>query len=429
MKVVSSSRFLSEDLDRVKRRGKLKVSAVMKDVRRIVDSVRKEGDKALFEYTLRFDGVDLTERGLEVPEKEILDAYSKLREEEVKAIRFAADSILKFHKAQMPKEVVFSPFKGIELRQKFLPLESIGVYAPGGLASYPSTVLMCTIPAKVAGVNRIFLCSPPSRKGEVSPHVLVAAHIAGVDRIFRVGGAQAIAALAYGTQSIPKVDKIVGPGNIFVNAAKLEVNLDVAIDLPAGPSEIAVIADDDADPELVAYDLVAQAEHDVNAFTILLTDSERLATVVQRRIKRLLTEVDRRGIAKKSLERSGYIVIVKDLDEAVDIVNLIAPEHAEVLAENPQSIAGKIRNAGAVFVGEFSPVALGDYSSGLNHVLPTGGYAKVYSALSVKDFLKAVNVLKCDKEGFKLLSDAAIKLARMEGLEAHARSLESRRRL
>ncbi|PDM27131.1 histidinol dehydrogenase [Candidatus Bathyarchaeota archaeon B24-2] len=428
MKLVSSSKFLGEYLERVKARGMLKTSSVIEDVRRIVESVRKEGDKALLRYTLKFDGVDLTEKGLEVPEREVLDAYDKLREEEVKAIKFAAESIRRFHKAQIPKEIVFSPFKGVELRQKFLPLESIGVYAPGGIASYPSTVLMCAIPARVAGVDKIFLCSPPSRRGEVSPYILVAAHIAGVDKIFRVGGAQAIAALAYGTQSIPKVDKIVGPGNVFVNAAKLEVSWDVAIDLPAGPSEIAVIADGSADPELVACDLVAQAEHDVNTFALLLTDSERLATEVQRRIEHILTKVDRRGVAKKALEKNGYIVTVKDLEEAVHIVDLVAPEHVQVLTENPQSTAEKIRNAGAIFVGGFSPVALGDYSSGLNHVLPTGGYAKVYSPLSVRDFLKAVNILKCDKEGFELLSGTAIELARMEGLEAHAYSLESRRR-
>ena len=426
MEIISSSRFLEEKLNQIVSRGRLEATSVREKVRRIIESVKEMGDEALLNYTLEFDGVDLRDEGFEVPKRKFAEAYKRLKKEDVEALKFAAENILNFHRAQMPEEIVFSPLEGVELRQRFIPLESVGVYAPGGFARYPSTVLMCAVPARVAGVKNVFLCSPPSNDGEVNPHVLVAADIAGVDKVFRVGGAQAIAALAYGTESIPKVDKIVGPGNVFVNAAKLEVGMDVAIDLPAGPSEIVIVADEYANPDLVVYDLLAQAEHDVNALAILLTSSEELAETVQKRLKIRLPEVNRRRIVEESLRNNGLIVLVKDLNEAVEIVNLIAPEHLEVLTRNPESIVDRITNAGGIFVGEYSPVVLGDYSSGLNHVLPTGGYARTFSPLSVRDFLKAVNILKCSKEGFSKLKNATVKLARMEGLYAHAKAVEAR---
>ncbi|MEM2875463.1 MAG: histidinol dehydrogenase [Candidatus Bathyarchaeia archaeon] len=426
MKVTSSSGFLEEYLSLIVRRGRSKSSSVMEDVRNIIESVKKDGDEALLNYTLKFDGVNLRGKGFEVPESKFVEARNKLTKKEIEALKFAAGNILNFHKVQIPKDIIFSPLKGVELRQKHVPLESVGVYAPGGLAPYPSTVLMCTIPARVAGVKNVVLCSPPSVNGEVDPRILVAAEIAGADKVYSVGGAQAVAALAYGTESIPKVDKIVGPGNIFVETAKLMVSMDVAVDLPAGPSEIVIIADEYANPNFIAFDLLAQAEHDMNVLAVLLTDSRCLAEVVQGIVEAQLAKISRRSTVEKALETNGFIIILQDLDEAVDLVNQIAPEHVEVLTQNPTPIVERIRNVGSIFIGEHSPAVLGDYSSGLNHVLPTGGYARTFSPLSVRDFMKTFNILECSRDGLYALRDVTIELARMEGMYAHAKAIEVR---
>jgi len=426
MKIISASKFCEELLSNIMNRGVLNLSSVKETVKKIVDSVKREGDKALIEYTAKFDGVDLTEIGLKVHEEEISRAYECLDESELRALEEASENIKFFHKAQLSEGFSVAPFEGVTIGQKYVPLSSVGVYAPGGKKLYPSTVLMCAIPAKLVGVKDLILCSPPSKSGKVNPRILVAADLSSVTDVFRIGGAQAIAAMAYGTESIPKVEKIVGPGNIYVTAAKLEVSREVAIDLPAGPTEIVIIADGNANEEYVALDLLAQAEHDENALVILLTNSKSLAEKVNNRISTLLRRVDREETVWKSLKNNGFIVLVKDLEEAVKLSNLIAPEHVEILTENPDEVFKGIRNAGAVFLGEFSPVALGDYTSGLNHVLPTGGYARVYSGLSIRDFIKSVNFLRCTPMGFKRLKRSTVKLALMEDLRFHAESVDVR---
>ncbi len=287
---------------------------------------------------------------------------------------------------------------------------------------------MCTIPARVAGVKKIVVCSPPRTNGNINPALIVAADLAGATDIYRIGGVQAIAAMAYGTETVPKVDKIVGPGNIFVTAAKMQVSKDVAIDLPAGPSEILIIADSTASPSIIASDLLAQAEHDPNTWAILLTTSKNLAFAVEKEVDAQLELLSRREIAKSSVQKRGFIVIVRDVKEAVNYANTIAPEHLEILTKAPSKVLDGIRNAGAVFLGEYSPVAFGDYSAGINHVLPTGGYAKTYSGLSTRDFVKTISFLECSKQGYSNLKETTVTLAKLEGFDAHAKSVSIRRR-
>jgi histidinol dehydrogenase len=316
--------------------------------------------------------------------------------------------------------------EGVTAGQVTRPLSSVGVYAPGGRAAYPSSVLMCAIPAQVARVEKIIMCSPPEKAGDINPSLLVAADIAGVEEAYRVGGAQAIAAMAYGTETVPKVDKIVGPGNVFVAAAKLEVSKHVAIDVPAGPSEVLIIADDTGNASFIASDLLAQAEHDPKAWAILLTSSEALASEVNDEIYRQIRSFSRTEIMQSSIQNGGLIVVVRNIEEAIEYANLIAPEHLQIQTKAPNEVLGKIRNAGAVFLGGYSPVAFGDYSSGLNHVLPTGGYARFYSGLSTMDFVKTMNFLQCSKEGYQNLKEIAVTLANMEGFDGHAKSISIR---
>jgi len=315
--------------------------------------------------------------------------------------------------------------EGVTLGQVTRPLASVGVYAPGGKASYPSSVLMCAVPAMVAGVEKIVVCSPPRKDGDVDPALLVAADVAGVSDFYRVGGVQAIAAMAYGTDTVQKVDKIVGPGNVYVTAAKLEVNRDVAIDIPAGPSEVLVIADDTANASYIAADLLAQAEHDPQAWAILLTTSETLAKEVNDEIFRQMKTLSRIDIIKASL-KNGLIITVRDIEEATELANMIAPEHLQIQTAAPDDVFSKIRNAGAVFLGGYSPVSFGDYSSGLNHVLPTAGYAKIYSGLSSLDFVKTMNFLQCSKQGYRNLKETTVSIAEMEGFSAHAKAVSIR---
>jgi histidinol dehydrogenase len=316
--------------------------------------------------------------------------------------------------------------EGVTAGQVTRPLSSVGVYAPGGRASYPSSVLMCAIPARVAGVEEIIVCSPPGNSGDINPALLVAADIVGVSGVYRVGGAQAIAAMTYGTETVPKVDKIVGPGNVFVTAAKLEVSKDVAIDVPAGPSEVLIIADETGNASFIASDLLAQAEHDPQAWAILLTTSEAIASALNEEFYRQMESLSRTEVIRSSLQKGGLIVIVRDIEEAVEYTNLIAPEHLQIQTKNPAEVLSKIRNAGAIFLGGYSPVALGDYSSGLNHVLPTGGYARFYSGLSTLDFVKTMNFLQCNREGYRSLKETAVTLAEMEGFDGHAKSVSIR---
>jgi len=426
MKIVTVQEFRDEMLNQVLNRGKSDISSIQSSVKTIVNDVREQGDKALLRYTEKFDKVRLPASKLKVDEKEIKEAYKKLKKSQTIALRKAADNIASFHKKQLRAKWTMQIAEGVTLGQVTRPLASVGVYVPGGKAAYPSSVLMCAMPAKVAGVEKIIVCSPPGKSGDVNPSLLVAADIAGVSEVYRVGGAQAIAAMAYGTETVPKVDKIVGPGNVFVTAAKLEVSKDVAIDVPAGPSEVLIIADETGNASFIASDLLAQAEHDPQAWAILLTTSKTLASAVKEEVYRQMKNLSRTEIIKSSIQKRGLIVTVRNIEEAIDYTNMIAPEHLQIQTKDPTEDLSKIRNAGAVFLGRYSPVAFGDYSSGLNHVLPTAGYAKIYSGLSSLDFVKTMNFLQCSKEGCRSLKETTVAIAEMEGFDAHAKSVTIR---
>ena len=426
MKIMSSTEFKEIELESLLNRGKADLSSIVSTVRNIIADVKEEGDKALLKYTEKFDKVRLDLTKLKVTDKEIKEAYNKLEKNQITALKKAADNIACFHRKQLRDKWTLQIEKGVTLGQVIRPLGSVGVYAPGGKASYPSSVLMSAIPAKVAGVDSVVVCSPPGKDGDVNPALLVAADIAGVNEFYRIGGAQAIAAMAYGTSTVQSVDKIVGPGNVYVTTAKLEVNRDVAIDVPAGPSEVLVIADETANASYIAADLLAQAEHDPQAWAILLTTSKILADEVNKEVANQMKDRSRKDIIKSSLDKGGLIVTVKDIEEAIELSNMIAPEHLQIQTKAPNEVFSKIRNAGAVFLGSYSPVSFGDYSSGLNHVLPTAGYAKIYSGLSSLDFVKTMNFLECSKEGYMNLKETAITIAEMEGFDAHAKAISIR---
>jgi len=391
-------------------------------VRQIVNEVRNRGDAALFDYTFQIDGIELT--SLEVGKEQIASAYQEVNQELLSALKLAADQIRSFHAAQ--KDNFWSGGTRLDLGQLIRPLERIGVYAPGGTACYPSTVLMTAIPAKVAGVKEVILVTPPRGQGTVPPPTLVAADMAQVDRIFSVGGAQAIGALAFGTASIPKVDKICGPGNIFVVLAKKLVYGVVDIDGLQGPSEVLIIADEGANPKYCAADLLAQAEHDPLASAILITTSRWLADEVNQEVKQQLEGLERQAIAAESLENRGMIVVVTDVDEAIELSNLYAPEHLCLMVQEAASYINKVSNAGCVFIGENSTVVLGDYVAGPSHVLPTGGTARFSSPLNIMDFIKLIDLVNIDEASLKQLGQAAATMARAEGFEAHARAVEKR---
>ncbi|UCC90554.1 MAG: histidinol dehydrogenase [Dehalococcoidia bacterium] len=391
-------------------------------VRQIINQVRTGGDKALLDFTLRIDGVKLT--SLEISREQITKAYREVDEELVSALKLAAERIRSFHTRQ--KDNLCREFTELGLGQLIRPLERVGVYAPGGTASYPSTVLMTAIPAKVAGVKEVILATPTRLNGVVPSPALIAADIAKVDRIFGVGGAQAIAALAFGTESVPRVDKICGPGNIFIVLAKKLVYGVVDIDGLQGPSEVLIIADETANPEYCAADLLAQAEHDPSASAILITTSRRLADEVSREVEQQLETLPRKDIAAESLENRGKIVIVASVDEAIELANLYAPEHLYLVVDKATTYIDKISTAGCIFVGEKSTVVLGDYLAGPSHVLPTGGTARYSSPLNITDFIKFTNLVNLDKVSLRQLAPAASIIARAEGFEAHARAVEKR---
>jgi len=391
-------------------------------VRRIIADVRNKGDTALFDYAERIDGVALS--SLEVSSEEIEEAYRKVDDELISALNTAAQQVRSFHQLQMRHGV--KAFTEGGLGQIVYPLERVGVYVPGGTACYPSTVLMTAIPARVAGVNELILATPPKGDGEIPAPTLVAAGIAKVDRLFKVGGAQAIAALAFGTQSIPKVDKICGPGGLFIVLAKRMVFGTVDIDGLAGPTETVIIADESANPALCAADLLAQAEHDVLCSAILITTSSRVAEETSREVERQLKELERAQIARQSLDDTGRIILVTDMDQAIELVNLYAPEHLSLMVRNASSYLEKIRHAGGIFIGESTPETLGDYVAGPSHVMPTGGTARFRSPLGVSDFLKLTTVVSLSGEELEKLGPAAATIARAEGLTAHARAVEMR---
>lgn len=412
------------NLEKELARSQFSYDDVNETVENILKDVKKRGDKALFEYTKKFDKVDL--KTLEVSEEEIQKAFDTIDKELLEVIKYSHDNIKLFHEKQVRNNFIVKKENGVSLGQIINPIEKVGLYVPGGTAAYPSTVLMNAVPAKIAGCKEIIMVTPPTSDGTILPSLLVAAKIAGVDRIFKVGGAQSIAALSYGTESIPKVYKIVGPGNIYVAMAKKMVYGEVSIDMIAGPSEVLIIADDSANPVHVAADLLSQAEHDKLAASILVTNSKELAKNVAEQLEIQLKELEREEIARVSIETQGRIIITKTIDEAIKISNEIAPEHLEMAVSNPFELLTKIKNAGSIFMGHNTPEPLGDYLAGPNHTLPTSGTAKFSSPLSVDDFIKKSSFIYYSKEGLEEVKDKVIKFAESEGLTAHARSVSKR---
>jgi histidinol dehydrogenase len=395
-------------------------------VAEILNKVRTEGDSALFAYTREFDKTEITKETIQVTEEEIREAYDAVDPALVDVIRKALVNIRNYHERQKQNSWFTSSEEGTMLGQKVTPLQRVGVYVPGGKAVYPSSVLMNIVPAKVAGVDRIVMTTPPGKDGKVNPSTLVAAREAGADEIYKAGGAQAVGALAYGTESIPKVDKIVGPGNIFVALAKKAVYGHVSIDSIAGPSEILILADDSADPRFVAADLLSQAEHDELASAILITTSRELAEKVSYEVDEFVKVLSRREIIRKSLDNFGYIMIAENMDEAIEAANAIASEHMEIVTKNPFEVMMKVRNAGAIFIGEYSSEPLGDYFAGPNHVLPTNGTAKFFSPLSVDDFVKKSSIVYYSREALKKIHKDIEQFASSEQLTAHANSIAVR---
>jgi len=392
----------------------------------IIADVRKRGDKALLDYTRRFDRLEAASvEALRVTEGEFDDAFARVAEEDITALKLAVERVTRFHEKQKQETWLSTDEKDILLGQMVTPLERVGIYVPGGKASYPSSVIMNAVPARVAGVGEVTMVAP-TPGGDINPHVLVAARLSGVDKIFRIGGAQAVAALAYGTATIPRVDKITGPGNIYVATAKKLVFGQVGIDMIAGPSEILVINDGSGEPAHVAADLLSQAEHDELASAILITTDRSFGERVAAEVERQLAELSRESIARASWEKYGAIIIAGCLDEAVAFSNRIAPEHLELAVVNPFAVMPRIRNAGAIFLGHFTPEAAGDYLAGPNHTLPTGGTARFFSPLSVDDFVKKSSLIYFAEEGLNRLGKDIVRIAGLEGLEAHARSVSIR---
>ncbi len=394
-----------------------------KTVNEIIGNVREKGDEAVFDYTKKFDKWDIDKNSIKVTEQEINEAYESFDSDLIEVMKRSATNITEYHKKQLQNSWIETKEDGSILGQKVTPIETAGVYVPGGKAAYPSSTLMCVIPAVVAGVNRIVMLTPADSEGKVAPCTLVAAKITGVKEIYKVGGAQAIAAMAFGTESVPKVDKIVGPGNIFVALAKKAVFGYVSIDSVAGPSEILVLADENANPQYVAADLLSQAEHDELASAILITDSNELANSVSKYIDEFVKLLERREIISKSLDNYGYILVAPDMDKAIEAVNKIASEHVEVMTRDPYLTMTKIKNAGAIFLGEYSSEPLGDYYAGPNHVLPTNGTAKFFSPLGVDAFIKKSSIISYSRDALSAACDDIMRFARSEGLTAHANSI------
>ncbi len=409
--LLAGKREVSEDVDRA--------------AREIVDRVRREGDSALIEYSLRFDRIDLNKTGIRVTEAEIDAAFDEAPASTIEALKLAHERIEKHHARQLPKDDRYTDALGVELGSRWTAIEAVGLYVPGGTASYPSSVLMNAVPAKVAGCERIVMVVP-SPDGKLNPLVLVAARLAGVSEIYRVGGAQAVAALAYGTETIAPVAKIVGPGNAYVAAAKRIVFGTVGIDMIAGPSEVLVIADKDNNPDWLAADILAQAEHDTAAQSILMTNDEPFAKAVEEAVERQLKTLPRAETAAASWRDFGAVILVDDLEAAIPLANRIAAEHLEIATADPEALLPKIRNAGSVFIGAYTPEVIGDYVGGCNHVLPTARSARFSSGLSVLDYMKRTSLLKLGPDQLRALGPAAIEIARAEGLDAHAQSVAIR---
>ena len=406
------------------KRSQADISEVLNIVSDILKDVKENQDEAVKRYTAKFDKAELDD--LQVSEDEIKEAYDNLDENLIEALKRASANIEKFHKAQIPEEWFMEVNTGITAGQIIRPINSVGCYIPGGRAAYPSSILMEVIPAKIAGVERIICCTPPGADGKIMDAILVAADLAGADEIYKCGGSQAIAAMAYGTESIEKVEKIVGPGNVFVTGAKKLVYGDVDIEFPAGPSEVLILCDNTAIPEYLAHDFLSQAEHDPNASCFLVTDDEEIADNAKDLIEEFAKEAQRREIIEESLEKHGHIILCENMEDAIDFTNTYAPEHLIISTADDKAVLDKIKNAGSIFLGKYSPVAAGDYGSGTNHVLPTGGGAKMYSGLSTEAFLKKPTVQTLTREGIEELSKTVIPIAEYEGFYAHANSVKVR---
>ena len=417
-------KYNENQLNDIIKRSEEDINKIIPTVNDILEDIKENKDKAILGYTEKFDGVKL--ENMKVSEEEIKEAYKNIDDNLIEALKSAASNIKKFHKAEIPEEWKMDIKDGITAGQIIRPLETVGCYIPGGRAAYPSTILMTVIPAKIAGVKKIVCCTPPGKDGKVMDAILVASDIAGADEIYKVGGAQAIGAMAYGSETIPKVDKIVGPGNIFVTGAKKLVYGDVDIEFPAGPSELLVLADETDDAEFIAYDILSQAEHDPNAACIFVTPNEKLGYEVERKIKEISEKAVRKEIIEASLSKRGKIVIVKDIDEGIYVTNKYAPEHLIIATKDNKYTLSKINNGGSIFLGNYAPVACGDYGSGTNHVLPTGAGARMYSGLSTEDFLKKPTVQKITKEGLNTLKETILPIAEYEGFFAHADSVKVR---
>lgn len=426
MQIIKANAAEFEDFfHRLRRRGGAFTPELLATVMEIVRDVATRGDAALFDYTAKFDRYEMTAATVEVTEEEKKEALSRVRPEDLDVISLAALRIEKYHKNQTAQSWLVNDEEGVEVGQRILPLERIGIYAPGGKAVYPSTILMAAIPARIAGVEEIILVTP-SKDGRLNPLIAAAAKVSGVNRIFKIGGAQAIAALAYGTETIPKVDKIVGPGNAYVAAAKKLVFGQVDIDMIAGPSEVVVIADKTANASFAAADLLAQLEHDEMAAAVLFTPEENLAQEVSQEVAGQLQTLSRTAILEKSRSRYGAIIVTADIEQAIELSNIFAPEHLELMVEDPAGALSKVRNAGSVFLGSFTPEALGDYMAGTNHILPTEGTARFSSPLGVYDFVKRMSVLRFSPEALNKLGRQTAHFARIEGLDAHANSVDVR---
>ena len=411
-KLISQNKFLNIKVER--------------EVEKIFQNIQAKGDKALFNYAKKFDGCKLNEKNIVINKNKIKVFAKKCPKDITNALFFSASRIKKFHLHQIPKNYKYKDNKGVILGSQWKPINSIGVYVPGGTASYPSSILMSSIPAKIAGVKKIVMVIP-QKNTKLNPIIAKAAEIADIDMIYRVGGAHSIAALAWGTKSIEAVDKIVGPGNIYVTTAKKKIFGDVGIDMIAGPSEILVVSDKNNNPDWIAADLLSQAEHDVNSRSILLTDDFLFAKKVIKSIDLILKKLPRSKIASKSWENNGKIIIIKNISNSYKIINQLAPEHLELAIEKPEKVLDKVNNAGSVFLGKYTPEAIGDYVAGPNHVLPTGRTARFSSGLGVTDFLKKITFTKCNKKSLHLLSNAAIKIAKVEGLDGHVLSINMRK--
>ena len=425
LKLSAKDRDYAQKLDLLLKQVRAETQDVVDVVSDIIDDVRRNGDAALTALTKKFDLIDLTEKGFRVSIEEIQDAKGNISKEELTALKLAAKRIESFHAKQKPKDLSYIDEQGVGLGLRWRALDSVGLYVPGGTASYPSSVLMNAIPAKVAGVKRCVI-TVPSLNGMINPMVLAAADIAGSTEVYRIGGAQAIAALAYGTDSIAPVDKIVGPGNAYVATAKKMVYGKVGIDSIAGPSEVVIVADQKNNPEWIAYDLLAQAEHDTAAQSILITDDNSFADLVVSAIDDVLKSLPRSEIAEKSWNDHGAIIVLNSLDEAPSLIDMLAPEHLQFAIDNPDKLSNKVSHAGAIFLGRYTPEAIGDYVAGPNHVLPTNKTARFSSGLSVFDFLKRTTIVDCNSDSLRAIAPSAITLANAEGLDAHARSIAIR---